>query len=77
MNDSKQSNNKALNLKGMSFLTFQEALEIQKGFELLQISNSPHYSNPYQFSKDLQKASNLQYEGVRFFTSGSATIIKE
>ena len=55
----------------LNYLSKKEVQEINEGFELLQIQSVPQYTDPYQFSKNLQKVSNLQYEGLRFFTSGS------
>jgi hypothetical protein len=44
--------------------------EIQRVFQLLGIGQSP-YSGPLEVSKKLQKASNLQYDGVIFTASDS------
>jgi hypothetical protein len=56
----------------LNYVSEKEKQEIVAGFQLLQIKTVPHYSDPYQFAINLQKVSNLQYEGLQFFTSGSS-----
>ncbi len=77
MDEKKNSTDFNVSKDGMDYLTTNEVQEIVQGFELLQISTLPQYANPYQFSKDLQRATNLQFEGVRFFTSGSTSPTKD
>jgi hypothetical protein len=54
-----------------NYMSVEQDKQIKEGFELLRLQSFPSYVNPYQFSRDLQKASNLQFEGIKFFTSGS------
>lgn len=55
----------------LEHLSEEQYAEIVKGYELFQLSTLPNYSGVEQFSKQIQKVSNLQFEGLRFFTSGS------
>lgn len=65
---------KSTNLR---YLSSEEAHKISYGFELLQITKVPLYSNSDKFVQDLQKIPNPQYENVKFFTSGSTVTPKE
>lgn len=56
----------------MGHLSEKQFQEISEGYDLFQIQTLPHYSNVEQFSRQIQRVSNLQYEGLRFFTSGSS-----
>lgn len=71
MTNKKDSLDNQVQNDGLQYLTKQDVDHINEGFQILQIENPPNYTCPYKFSKNLQKVSNLQYEGIKFFTSGS------
>ena len=56
----------------LSHLTEGRMEEIHQVFRLLGIEKNGVYPGAYEFSKQLQKASKLQYEGVIFTTSSSS-----